>query len=86
MANKYQYREARTPSSKGKKLDHIRVKAAEDGGHTVEHHYAEDGMTFHRPKMHVFGKDEGEDMLNHVAKHMGVKRTPSQEEEEMEGE
>jgi len=78
------YRESRTPHSKGKVLDHLRVKEAEDGGHTVEHHYAEDGMVFHKPKVHVFGKDEGAEMMAHVSKHANVKEHAKVADEEGE--
>lgn len=67
------YREAKTPGSRGKVLDHIRVHEGEDGGHMVEHHYAEDGMVYHKPKQHFFGADEGKDMMDHIRKHMHVK-------------
>lgn len=75
------YREARTPQSRGKVLDHITVHRAE-GGHVVTHHYALDGPIVHRPKEHVFGDNEGEELLLHVAKHMGVQP----KEEATEGE
>jgi hypothetical protein len=72
MATRFQYREARTPRSRGKKLDHIRIKESEDGGHTVEHYYAEDGMEFHKPKEYSFAKDEVGDLMEHLRRHAGV--------------
>lgn len=82
---KFQYREASSPKSKGKKLDHIRVRQADGGGHVVEHHFSEDGMAYHKPATHVFGEDEGAEMLAHVSKHMKVKAGEAKEEAE-EGE
>jgi hypothetical protein len=82
------YREASTPKSQGRKLDHLRIHKGEGGGHVVEHHFQEDGLMYHKPASHVFGADEGPEMLQHVAKHMGV-TNPEQEEEgknEAEGE
>lgn len=67
-----QYREAKTPTNKGKKLDHLLVRKAEEEGHVVEHHFENDGMSYHKPKTYVFGADEGADMLHHIAKHMNV--------------
>jgi len=81
-----QYREARTPVSKGKQLHHIEVMEGEDGGHKVVHHYAEDGMTYHKPKEHFFGDDEGEDMIDHVRKHMHVTTTKEASDKEREKE
>lgn len=84
--SRYELKMAQTPPSKGKRLDHLRVSQGEDGGHVVEHHYAEDGMQYHKPKSHVFGKDEGMDAIAHIAKHSNIKMTPSQEEQEADGE
>lgn len=81
MANKYELKMAQSPASKGKRLDHLRVSMGEGGGHVVEHHYAEDGMQYHKPKTHVFGKDEGSDLMAHIGKHMGVQSEPAEEEE-----
>ncbi len=67
-----QYREAKTPTSSGKELDHIQIHTGEDGGYVAEHHYKEDGMMFHKPKQYVFGADEGKDLMEHVRKHMHV--------------
>jgi hypothetical protein len=79
------YREASTPKSKGKKLDHLRITKGAEGGHVVEHHFAEDGMVYHKPVSHVFGDGEGQEMLHHVAKHMGVTGPSRETPEEPEG-
>lgn len=73
---------------KGKKvLDHMRIKEAENGGHTVEHHYnTVDGPGYHEPEMHVFGPDQGEEMLAHVAKHANVDVDAKEKELDKEAE
>lgn len=78
------YKEATTPSSRGKKLDHLRVREGESGGHVVEHHYADDGMVFHKPTSHVFGEGEGGDLLAHIAKHAHISSGAKEEPEEQE--
>ena len=67
-----EYREARTPSSRGKHLDHLEIVVSKDGGHVVRHHYAEDGLIYHRPVEHSFGPDEGFELLEHVKKYANV--------------
>lgn len=67
-----EYRQSKTPSSRGKRLSKIELKEGEDGGHVVTHHFAEDGLQYHKPKDYVFGNDEGADLLHHVAKCMNV--------------
>jgi hypothetical protein len=53
-----------------KVLDHLRVKEAENGGHSVEHHFT---SFEHEPETHVFGADQGPEMLAHVAKAANIK-------------
>ena len=72
MANSFQYREAVKDRTDEKKLAYLRLTPGEDGGHTVEHHYAEDGLVLHKPKTHVFGKDEGRELLSHLVEHAGI--------------
>lgn len=71
MANKFEYREARTPRNRGKVLDHIRVKKTKEG-YAVEHHYAEDGYIYHAPKTVSFGKEEVEELQAHIRKHAQI--------------
>lgn len=78
------YRESRTPASKGKVLERLHIVPGEDGGHTVEHHYAHDGMTYHKPKVHVFGADEGAELMAHLAKHGHIDAAHKAESEEEE--
>lgn len=64
---------ARERGKEPKQLDHLRVKRGINGGHIVEHHFApEPYQTEHKPEIHPFGKEEGDKMLAHVAKHAGV--------------
>ena len=71
--------EAKAEKKRARKhLDHIRISKAKNGGHVIEHHH--DSME-HPPETHVFGPDEGDKLLAHVAKHMGI---PGAAEEEGE--
>jgi hypothetical protein len=54
-----------------KKLDHIRVAPAKNGGYTVEHHYKGGMGTYHQPDVYAFGK--GPEVINHLNDHLGVK-------------
>lgn len=73
-----------------KKLLRIEIEPAENGGHTVTHHFREgmgkdarshSGISFHHeePEKHVFGPHEGHEMLAHVANHLHV---PEPEEDD----
>lgn len=60
-------------------LAHIRIEEAENGGHSVEHHFESGGGAYHEPKTFVFGKPEGAKpslpkghILQHIAEHMGI--------------
>jgi hypothetical protein len=78
------YREAVSKKIKGRMLDHMRLSRGEDGGHVVEHHYAENGLAYHKPTTHVFGEDEGKELIAHLAKH--AKINTGDQEEAVEGE
>jgi len=71
-------REAKSDGKmKKKELHHIEVEHSENGGHLVRHHFDNAGsMTFHEPETHVFSEDQGEQMLEHLAKHLNVKEAP----------
>ena len=57
----------------GKQLDHIRISKGANGGHVVEHHYASSaGGAYQEPEKFPFGDDDGDEMMAHVSKHMGV--------------
>jgi hypothetical protein len=75
--------EGPTPGKLGK-VEHISITPAENGGHTVEHRMkpkpvhrmgrdAGFGMEYKEPEKHVFGKDEHGEMMEHIAKHLGIK-------------
>ena len=67
------------------KLEHMRIMHAENGGHIVEHHMRADNV-YHEPEKHVFGKEDGHEMLQHIAKHMKIEVTEPKEEAEPESE
>ena len=54
------------------RLEHMRIMHAENGGHIVEHHMRADNV-YHEPQKHVFGPEQGAEMMAHVGKHMKVK-------------
>ena len=68
---------------KFERLIRIEIEPSENGGHTVTHHLrpkmtksrdAHSGMAmgYQEPEKHVFGADEGHEMLAHVANHLGI--------------
>lgn len=85
-----------------KEIRRIEIEPAENGGHTVTHHYKEShsknrnshaGIATHyeEPEHHVFGKNQGHEMLAHVANHLAIPESgPTETEpdgdEESEGE
>jgi hypothetical protein len=61
------------------KIAHMHIEPAQGGGHVVEHHFKpkmKGGsgafMEHSEPAKHVFGKGEGEQMLAHLKKHLGI--------------
>ncbi len=59
-----------------KEIRWVEIEPAENGGHTVTHHYKEMpthssksgmGSSYVEPEAYVFGADEGHKMLAHVA-------------------
>ena len=66
------------PKRPKKELDHIRIKKAENGGHVIEHHFT---SYEHQPESHAFGKDQREEALAHISKHMGVSMGEPEEDE-----
>lgn len=78
---KYEYKEASKGPPKGKKLSHLEVHKAENGGHVVKHHFKNEGMVYHNPEDHVYGADEGNMALSHIAKHMGIAAEGRDEDE-----
>jgi hypothetical protein len=79
-------RESKAPEKRSyRKLEEMHIKKVKgpNGGHLVTHHFGSDGVNFHKPEEHMFGKDEGPEMIEHVARHLGVR---SEEPEEAEAE
>ena len=70
-----------------KEIRRMVIEPAENGGHTVTHDYKEvtrEGKhgiqsSYVEPEKHVFGADEGHEMLAHVANHLQI---PEREEKE----
>jgi hypothetical protein len=67
---------ARQPKAE---LDHIQVKAGEDGGHIVTHHMEHNGGPWEEPKAYPFAEHEGPKpqlpeghVLLHIAKAMDM--------------
>lgn len=78
-----------------RELRRIEIEPAENGGHTVTHHYKETpshssksgmGMQYHEPEHHVFGEHEGHEMLAHIANHLSIPEGKEMEEPEHEAE
>jgi hypothetical protein len=79
-------REAKSESSNKrgsyKKLHHIEIEPVkgENGGHIVTHHYHSDGMSYKAPETHMFGKEDGAELMDHLAKHLKVAMPEDKEE------
>ena len=80
---------------KFERLIRMEIEPAENGGHTVTHHLkpkmtksrdAHSGMAmgYQEPEKHVFGADEGHEMLAHVANHLGISEIEGKEEKDEE--
>ena len=76
-----------------RKLMRMEIEPAENGGHTVRHHYKENlrrdshshsgvFMGASEPEHHVFGPDEGHEMLAHIANHLQIPEGEGEENEE----
>ena len=76
-------------------IERMEIRPAENGGHVVTHHMkakmgrdskSHSGMSmgYSEPEMHVFGKDEGHEMLAHVANHLGISEIEGKEEKDEE--
>lgn len=62
------------PKKPPKELHHLRLIPAENGGHIIEHHFAEEPhMTEHKPESHSFGAEDGDKTLLHLAEHGHIK-------------
>ena len=76
-----------------KEIRRMIIEPAENGGHTVSHDYkpiqreGRHGMSesYVEPDKHVFGADQGHEMLAHVANHLEIpEHEESKETPEME--
>jgi len=78
------YREARTPTVRGKKLKSVELIVDESKGETtVVHHYQNDGLEFHKDREYTFGRDEGSDLVEHLGKFAGIPVAESTETEDV---
>jgi hypothetical protein len=66
-----------------KMLHHMEVKEAENGGHVITHHFENGpGMDgYHEPEEHVFGADEGQHALEHIASAANIHMPETSESE-----
>lgn len=59
---------------KRKKIHKVEVTRAKNGGHVVRHHFISGpDRPFEEPQEHVFGKGEGQALMAHLHKHLGVR-------------
>lgn len=74
-----------------KEIRRIEIEPAENGGHTVTHHFKDNVRsgkhgeihTYVEPEQHVFGKTEGHEMLAHVANHLAIPETEPDDDDEV---
>jgi hypothetical protein len=76
-----------------KKLESIEIRPAENGGHVVRHEFKRQvvnrkgamngGFESERPpsEEHVFGPDQHQEVLSHIASVLGVKKAAEAKEE-----
>lgn len=59
----------------------MEIEPAENGGHMVTHHLKDKpvhsskvgmGMAYQEPEKHVFGPEQGHEMLAHIANHLAI--------------
>ena len=65
-------REDRTPTRRS--IRRVSVERAANGGHVVEHHFAQGGGKYHEPEQHVFGPGEHKKVAAHLAKALGFNK------------
>lgn len=74
------------PETRGrKKLHHLEIHPAKNGGHMVMHHYHSE-RGYMEPATHVFGPEQGEEMMAHVMKHAKVNAPAGEKDEAAEAE
>ena len=76
-----------------REMRRMEIEPAENGGHTVTHHYRETPthsgkggvqMAYQEPEHHVFGADQGHEMLAHLANHLNIPEGKKMEAPEKE--
>lgn len=72
MANMMPHARERGKNPGKKVLKSLELARAANGGHIVTHRYESSTGEYHEPEQHTFGKDEGQKVLDHVSKHMGI--------------
>lgn len=65
-----------------KVLSHLEIHEAENGGHTVRHHFTH---YEHAPEEHVFGANESQAAHEHIASAVNMPMEGAGEEPEAEG-
>lgn len=72
-----------------KEIRRVEIEPAENGGHTVTHHFKDavkhgrhgDVSHFVEPERYVFGPNDGHKMLAHVANHLQIPETEPDDHE-----
>lgn len=73
---------------KRKKVHRVAIARAKNGGHTVEHTYHSNGGGYEPPVTHVFGKQDGAKLVQHLRRHLliqdgaGVQDAAREDEDE----
>jgi hypothetical protein len=77
-------RTAEAPQKKKKKeLTGVEIKQGEKGGHVVTHRYTGGDEPWQsNEETFPFGKEDGEELLNHLKKHLAIKSGESEEQTE----
>lgn len=85
MANRFEQREARTPTNPGRVLDHIELKRTQSG-YIVTRHFQENGYVKYNPISSEFTFDETAELQAHIKKHAKIEDPVQLPEAESEGE
>lgn len=75
--------EAKSPAPKRnyKKMVKMEIEPIKGphGGHIVSHHFASPGMTYNQPEQHMFTKQQGPEMMQHIGSKLGVQMSEPDE-------
>ena len=81
-----------------KQLQEMRIRPAENGGHTVTHEYKRQmvnrggsmkgGLDYEYPRSedHVFGPEDGDKLMSHISKHLHITSAAPEPPEDGAGE